>query len=51
MDRISWHTDWHLNKYEDIRDGVLLGKFCNVGDMPNADSGCDSEMTTRVTAE
>ena len=41
------NTDLHL----DIGNGVLLekvDKFCYLGDMLDADGGCDSAVTTRV---
>jgi len=44
-DRLN--TDLHL----DIGNGVLLEKvdrFCYLGDMLDADGGCDSEVTARV---
>ena len=41
------NTDLHL----DIGNGVSLekvGKFCYLGDVLDADGGCDSAVTTRV---
>ena len=42
-------TDLHL----DIGNGVSLekiDKFCYLGDMLDADGGCDSAVTARVTS-
>ena len=45
-------TDWlNTDLHLDIGNGVSLAKvdkFCNLGDMLDANGGCDSAVTARV---